>query len=285
MKKFTHEENVDFYLKSIYKIPLLSKEEEESLIKKIKEGDKEALQKLIMSNLRFVINIAKRYAGYGIPFSDLISAGNVGLIESAKKFDTSKGVRFISYAVWWIRQSIINTIQHESKIIKKPNRMYAYASKINNAYSYLKDTLNREPSIDEIISFLKTQGVKVEKEMVENYFLFKSVFLSLDTPIEGTDNDLVLEDTISVYNTLDIEKDINEEDLKRAIETLLDTLSPRERTILIHRFGLNGEEPKILNEVGEIVGLSRERVRQIENRILKKLRKIAKIKKLEDLIS
>jgi RNA polymerase primary sigma factor len=285
MKKFTHEENVDFYLKSIYKIPLLSKEEEESLLKKIKEGDKEALQKLIISNLRFVINIAKRYAGYGIPFSDLISAGNVGLIEAAKKFDTSKGVRFISYAVWWIRQSIINTIQHESEIIKKPNRMYTYASKINNAYSYLKDTLNREPSIDEIISFLKTQGIKVEKEMVENYFLFKSVFLSLDTPIETSDNDLVLEDTISVHNTLDIEKDINEEDLKRAIETLLDTLSPRERTILIHRFGLNGEEPKTLNEVGEIVGLSRERVRQIENRVLKKLRKIAKIKKLEDLIS
>jgi RNA polymerase primary sigma factor len=263
----------------------LSKEEEESLLKKIKEGDKEALQKLIMSNLRFVINIAKRYAGYGIPFSDLISAGNIGLIEAAKKFDTSKGVRFISYAVWWIRQSIINTIQHESEIIKKPNRMYAYASKINNAYSYLKDTLNREPSLDEIMSFLKTQGIKVEKEMIENYFLFKSVFLSLDTPIEGTDNDLVLEDTISVYNTLDIEKDINEEDLKRVIEALLDTLSPRERTILIHRFGLNDEEPKTLNEVGEIVGLSRERVRQIENRILKKLRKIAKIKKLEDLIS
>jgi RNA polymerase primary sigma factor len=107
----------------------------------------------------------------------------------------------------------------------------------------------------------------------------------LDTPIEGTDNDLVLEDTISVYNTLDIEKDINEEDLKRVIEALLDTLSPRERTILIHRFGLNGKEPKTLDEVGEIVGLSRERVRQIENRILKKLRKIAKIKKLEDLIS
>ena len=285
MKKFIHEENVDFYLKSIYKIPLLSKKEEESLLKKIKEGDKEALQKLVISNLRFVINIAKRYAGYGIPFSDLISAGNVGLIEAAKKFDTSKGVRFISYAVWWIRQSIINTIQHESEIIKKPNRMYAYASKINNAYSYLKDTLNREPSIDEIISFLKTQGIKVEREMVENYFLFKSVFLSLDTPIETADNDLVLEDTISVYNTLDIEKDINEEDLKRAIEALLDTLSPRERTILIHRFGLNDEEPKTLNEVGEIVGLSRERVRQIENRILKKLRKIAKIKKLEDLIS
>jgi RNA polymerase primary sigma factor len=285
MKKFTHEENVDFYLKSIYKIPLLSKEEEESLLKKVKEGDKEALQKLILSNLRFVINIAKRYAGYGIPFSDLISAGNLGLIEAAKKFDTSKGVRFISYAVWWIRQSIINTIQHESGIIKKPNRMYAYASKINNTYSYLKDTLNREPSMDEIISFLKTQGIKVEKEMVEDYFLFKSAFLSLDTPIEGADSDLVLEDTISVYNTLDIEKDINEEDLKRVIEALLDTLSPRERKILIHRFGLSGKEPKTLDEVGEIVGLSRERVRQIENRILKKLRKIAKIKKLEDLIS
>jgi RNA polymerase primary sigma factor len=107
----------------------------------------------------------------------------------------------------------------------------------------------------------------------------------LDTPIEGADNDLVLEDTISVYNTLDIEKDINEEDLKRVIEELLDTLSPRERTIIIYRFGLNGKEQKTLDEVGEIVGLSRERVRQIENRILKKIRKIAKIKKLEDLIS
>lgn len=120
MRKFNYEEGVEYYIRSIYKIPLLTPEQEKEILEKIKLGDKEAFQKLILSNLRFVINIAKRYAGYGIPLQDLISAGNIGLIEAAKRFDPSKGVKFISYAIWWIKQSIINTLSQEGDIIRKP---------------------------------------------------------------------------------------------------------------------------------------------------------------------
>jgi RNA polymerase primary sigma factor len=269
--KFLYEEELSAYFKSIQNIPLLSREEEEALIQRVKEGDKEALNKIILANLRFVIMIAKEYRGYGVPFADLISAGNVGLMEAAKKFDPSKGVKFISYAVWWIRQSIMETIWYESEIIKKPNKMYANASKIENTYSCLKETLGREPSIDDIVSFLNEQGVEIKKREVERYFLSKSIFLSLDTSTSMEDDALKLEGLISIFGTEDIERDLYEEELRNIIKSLLDKLTQRERDILVFRFGLDGNEPKTLDEIGKILGISRERVRQIEKKALKRL--------------
>lgn len=284
MRKFNYEEGVEYYIRSIYKIPLLTPEQEKEILEKIKLGDKEAFQKLILSNLRFVINIAKRYAGYGIPLQDLISAGNIGLIEAAKRFDPSKGVKFISYAIWWIKQSIINTLSQEGDIIRKLTKIQSLFQKISNAYFYLKDSLNREPSVDEIHSFLLREGLEVEKDTIENYLFFNQHFISLDEPILSQDEDIHLSDTISNSGTEDIERKLIDEDILKFIDELLDTLSPREKQILIHRFGLYGEEPKTLKEVGNIVGISRERVRQIEIRLLKKLRKLATKRKIEDLI-
>jgi RNA polymerase primary sigma factor len=278
MRKFPYgyEEELSVYFKSIQNIPLLSREEEEALIQRVKEGDKEALDKIVLANLRFVIMIAKEYRGYGVPFADLISAGNVGLVEAARKFDPSKGVKFISYAVWWIRQSIMEAIWHGNGIIRMSNKMYANAFKIDNACFYLREMLGREPSVDEIVAFLNEQGVKMKKREVERYFLFKSVFLSLDMPTSMDDDELTLEGLISASGTEDVERDLYEEDFKRMVDLLLSKLSQRERDVLVFRFGLDGEEPKTLNEIGKILGISRERVRQIEKSALKKLRKIAR---------
>ncbi|MBX0312014.1 MAG: RNA polymerase sigma factor RpoD/SigA [Sulfurihydrogenibium sp.] len=276
----------EIYLKSMSKVPLLSKEEEEELLKKVKEGSKEALDKLIVSNLRFVISIANQYAEFGVPFPDLVAAGNLGLVEAAKRFDPSKGVRFTTYAVWWIKQSIISTIWHETDIIRKPNRIQVHGSKINNAYTHLKEVLGREPTIDEIVSYLEEQGVKIDKSAVESTILYKKTFISLETPVESKseDDNLTIEGLISVHDTEDIEREIAEEDLKRATNEILEILSPRERAIIIYRYGLDGEEPKTLKEVGEILGISRERVRQIERRALKRIKKIALDKGLKDFL-
>lgn len=282
MKKFNYEEDVEYYLKSIYKIPLLSKDEEEEILSQIKEGKKEAFHRLIQGNLRFVVNIAKRYAGYNIPFQELISAGNLGLVEAAKRYDPSKGVKFISYAVWWIKQSIMELINKQTDIIKKPQKSYSIFSKIDNAYIRLKEELQREPTFEEIENFIKEEGI--DKDIIKSYFLNKKYFVSLDEPIDTDDEDMILSDLISNYGTEDIEKDILEDDIKYQLNKLLDYLSPREKKIIIHRYGLDGEEPKTLKEVGDILGISRERVRQIEVRALRKLKKLAKKHSIEDLI-
>lgn len=282
MRKFNYEEDVEYYLKSIYKIPLLSKDEEEEILSQIKEGKKEALHRLIQGNLRFVVNIAKKYAGYNIPFQELISAGNLGLVEAAKRYDPSKGVKFISYAVWWIKQSIMELINKQADIIKKPQKSYSIFSKIDNAYIRLKEELQREPTFEEIENFIKEEGI--DKDIIKSYFLNKKYFVSLDEPIDTDDEDMILSDLISNYGTEDIEKDILEDDIKYQLNKLLDYLSPREKKIIIHRYGLDGEEPKTLKEVGDILGISRERVRQIEVRALKKLKKLAKKHSIEDLI-
>ncbi|MEJ5172710.1 MAG: RNA polymerase sigma factor RpoD/SigA [Hydrogenothermaceae bacterium] len=285
MKKFRYEEGVDYYIKSIYKIPLLTVEEEEEVLKKVREGDKDALSKLIKSNLRFVINIAKRYAGYNIPFQDIISAGNLGLIEAAKRYDPSRGVKFISYAVWWIKQSIHQLINSQGDVIRKPDKVQNLATKIDIIYNRFKEENYREPTVEDIFEHLKKEGFEIDFETVKNYILNKKLFVSIDEPINSNGEDLYFEDILSLRGTEDVEEDIVKEDLERLVKEMLETLSEREKKILIHRYGLFGEEPKTLSEVGQIVGISRERVRQIESRLLKKLRKLAMKRSLKDLIS
>lgn len=286
MKRFRYEEGVDYYIKSIYKIPLLSPEEERQILDRIRQKDPEAISRLVQANLRFVINVAKRYAGYDISFQDLISAGNLGLIEAAKRYDTSKGVKFISYAIWWIKQSIHQLINNQSEIIRKPEKVQKIAiKKIDSVYAKIKQHNGREPDIEDIVAALKDEGIDIDIETVSFYISTKKTFTSIKEPIYNKDEELFLEDILSVSGTEELENDIIREDMERVVSELLSTLSHRERTILVHRFGLFGEEPKTLSEIGQIVGISRERVRQIESRLLKKLRKLATKKNLRDLIS
>lgn len=285
MRRFRYEEGVDYYLKSIYRIPLLSEEEERELLERVKVKDKQALSRLIQANLRFVVNIAKRYAGYGISFQDLISAGNLGLIEAAKRYDPSKGVKFISYAVWWIKQSIHQLLNNQGEIIRKPEKFQNISSKIENVYLKLKEDLGKQPDTEQIVEGLRREGFEIDKQTVELYISTKKSFLSIEEPIYTEDEELHFEDILSNSGTEEIEDTILKQEIESLITQLLDTLTDREKTILIHRFGLFDQEPKTLNEVGQLVGISRERVRQIENRLLKKLRKIATKKNLRDLIS
>lgn len=285
MRRFKYEEGVDYYLKSIYKIPLLSEKEERELLERVKLKDKQALSRLIQANLRFVVNIAKRYAGYSISFQDLISAGNLGLIEAAKRYDPSKGVKFISYAVWWIKQSIHQLLNNQGEIIRKPEKFQNISSKIENVYLKLKEDLGKQPDIEQIVEGLRGEGFEIDKQTVELYISTKKSFMSIEEPIYTEDEELHLEDILSNSGTEEIEDTILKQEIESLITQLLDTLTDREKTILIHRFGLFDQEPKTLSEVGQLVGISRERVRQIENRLLKKLRKIATKKNLRDLIS
>ncbi|ACO04136.1 MAG TPA: RNA polymerase sigma factor RpoD/SigA [Persephonella sp.] len=285
MRKFKYEEGITYYLNSISKIPLLSPEEEKEIAKKAKEGDKEALEKLIKSNLRFVVNVAKNYTGYGIPFQELISAGNIGLIEAAKRFDPERGVRFISYAIWWIKQSILQTIQSQKDIIKIPQKTQNLSMKIDTAYLELKERLNREPKYSEIKEYLKEhENIDIDEETIENYLLIKRHSVSLDTPVDMDEGTFFI-DLISKHSTKDIEENIVRESIEKEIEYILSHLSERERFIIVNRFGLNGEEPKTLREIGKELGISRERVRQIEIRALKKIRALATKKHLKDLLS
>lgn len=285
MRKFRYEEGVDYYIKSIYRIPLLSQQEEKEILERIKKGDRQALSRLIQANLRFVINIAKRYSGYNISFLDLISAGNLGLMEAAKRYDPSKGVKFISYAVWWIKQSIHQLINNQGDIIRKPDKLQSIGSKIENTYYRLKEIGGKEPSVEEIFENLKQEEPGADLETVKRYLESKRFFLSLDEPVVSNDEDLYLEDILSASGTEEVEKDLVKEDMERLIVQIMNNLSDRERKILIHRYGLFGEEPKTLSEVGQIIGISRERIRQIEAKLLKKLRKLAHKKNLRDLIS
>ncbi|WP_457621761.1 sigma-70 family RNA polymerase sigma factor [Persephonella sp.] len=285
MRKFKYEEGITYYLNSISKIPLLSPEEEKEIAKKAKEGDKEALEKLIKSNLRFVVNVAKNYTGYGIPFQELISAGNIGLIEAAKRFDPERGVRFISYAIWWIKQSILQTIQSQKDIIKIPQKTQNLSMKIDTAYLELKERLNREPKYSEIKEYLKEhENLDIDEETIENYLLIKRHSVSLDTPVDMDEGTFFI-DLISKHSTKDIEENIVRESIEKEIEYILSHLSERERFIIVNRFGLSGEEPKTLREIGKELGISRERVRQIEIRALKKIRALATKKHLKDLLS
>jgi len=285
MKKLTYEKGITYYLKMISKIPLLSAEEEKEVAYKAKEGDKEALEKLIKSNLRFVVNVAKNYTGYGIPFQELISAGNIGLIEAAKRFDPERGVRFISYAIWWIKQSILQTIQSQKDIIKIPQKTQNLSIKIDTAYLSLKEQLNREPKYTEIKEYLKKyENVDVDEETVESYLLIKRHSVSLDMPIDSDEGTFFI-DLVTKHSTKDIEEDIVKESIKKEIDYVLSHLNDREKYIIIHRFGLDDNEPKTLREIGKELGISRERVRQIEMRALKKIRALATKRHLKDLLS
>ncbi|NPA12562.1 MAG: RNA polymerase sigma factor RpoD/SigA [Aquificae bacterium] len=271
---------LNLYIQKMAKHPLLSPEEEKELAKRAKKGDKEALKKLVEGNLRFVVNVAKNFMGWGVPLTDLIAAGNLGLLEAAKRFDPDKDVKFISYAVWWIRQAIMQTIFQQTGAVRIPVKESLFISKVKETYEKLKEKLKREPTIEEIA---KEVGASPKK--VKNALQIVRMPYSLDKPIGEDGEEMTLLDVLSKKGTEDVEKEIVEESLHKELDKLLKVLDERERTIIEHRFGLNGKEPKTLTEVGELLGISRERVRQIEQRALKKLRTLAIKKHLKDFLS
>jgi RNA polymerase primary sigma factor len=267
-------DSLDAFLKSIAKIPLLSREEEIKLAKRAKKGDKEALKKLVESNLRFVVSVAKKYIGCGLPLHDLIAEGILGLIEAARRFDPDKGVKFISYAVWWIRQSIMQALAQQTGAVRIPVKQAVLVNKITRSYGELLKKLGREPTMEELAEYLE-----MDVKEIERLLSICQVPLSLDTPV-GDEEDTTFKDFLKGEGTAEVEERVVKEELKKSIQELLEQLTPQEKKIIIMRFGLDGNEPKTLREIGEKLGISRERVRQLENRAKKKMREYALRKKL-----
>ena len=270
---------LNLYIQQMAQHPLLSPEEEKELAIKAKKGDKEALKKLVEGNLRFVVNVAKNFMGWGVPLTDLIAAGNLGLIEAAKRFDPDRDVKFISYAVWWIRQAIMQTIFQQTGAVRIPIKESLFISKVKEVYEKLKEKLGREPTLEEIAKEVDSNPKKVRQALQ-----IVRMPYSLDMPM-GEEEDITLLDLLSKKGTEDVEKEVVEESLHKELSKLIKVLDEREREIIKHRYGLEGEEPKTLNEVGEMLGISRERVRQLENRALKKLRALAMKRHLKDFLS
>ena len=267
-------DSLDAFLKSISKIPLLTREEEIELAKRAKRGDKEALKKLVESNLRFVVSVAKKYLGCGLPLHDLIAEGILGLIEAARRFDPDKGVKFISYAVWWIRQSIMQALAQQTGAVKIPVKQAVLVNKITRSYGELLKKLGREPTSEELAEY-----VGMEPKEIERLITICQVPLSLDTPI-GDEEDTTFKDFLKGEGTAEVEEKVVKEELKQSIQEMLEQLTPQEKRIIIMRFGLDGNEPKTLREIGEQLGISRERVRQLESRAKKKMKEYALRKKL-----
>ncbi len=306
----TEQELINQYLKRISKIPLLTPEEEKELARRAKEGDEEALKKLVESNLRFVVSVAKQYIGYGLPFSELIAAGNLGLLEAAKRFDPDRGVKFISYAVWWIRQAIMQALSQQTGAVRIPLKQSHLISKIGTIYAELAKELEREPTPeevaekfsketiakelekelgrppteDEVEKRFRKEGYRISPEEVEKYLQVCRIPLSLDAPV-GENEDTFFVDFLSKHGTADVEEHVVQEVLEKEIYDLLDKLPEKERKVIELRFGLRGNEPKTLREIGEILGVSRERVRQLETRALRKLRSLAMKRHLKDFLS
>lgn len=266
------------YLNKISSFQPLSKEEEYKLGKKIQEGDQDALNKLILRNLKFVVSIANRYKNSGVNMTDLINQGNLGLVEAAKRFDPERGVKFISYAVWWIRQAIIQSLAEQSGTVKLPIKQASILYKINEAVESLTKKYGREPS-----SYELSQYLEMDTADIENILRVSRNYLSLEAPIkEGEDKSFI---DLLESESGSVEQNIIQSTLTEALEEIVDELSEREAKIIKWRFGLEGEAPKTLEEVGDTLKISRERVRQVESRALSKLRKKALKRKLSDYLN
>ncbi len=261
-------ESLDKYLNEINKIELLDHEEEVALAKKIKEGDQDALDKLTRANLRFVVSVAKQYQNNGLSLSDLINEGNVGLIKAARRYDETKGFKFISYAVWWIRQAILNAIIEYSRIVRIPVNKAASYNKIKEAIRYFSQEFEREPSREELADLLDLSINEVEGIMKSN-----NSFTSIDSPVSEEEGDATLLDLLADEDGASPDLQLLKESLKDQVQIELSKLSPREFFVLSCFFGLNENKPLSLDEISEQTGLSKERVRQIRDRGLIRLKR------------
>jgi len=278
-KKSSYDEgSLDQYLRDISIYPLINREEEARLARLIRVADEEALDKLVRSNLRFVVSVAKKYQNQGVSLSDLINEGNLGLIRAAHKFDETKGIKFISYAVWWIRQAILQALAEQSRIVRVPLNRAGTLHRIGKRANSLLQELGREPTHSEIAA-----GMDITEEEVTKTMSISQTHLSLDAPLTpGEDNRLLdyLPDTTSATpDELTFEKALTE-----AIEESLSGLKEREAKILRLYFGLDGEEPMTLEQIGALLGITRERVRQIKEKALSRLRHVTRARALESFL-
>jgi RNA polymerase primary sigma factor len=258
--------SLELYLKEIGKIAVLSTEKENILTARISEGDRKALEELINANLRFVVSVAKQYQNMGVKLSDLINEGNMGLIKAAERFDRTRGFKFITYAVWWIRQSIISSIADNSRMVRLPLHKIRIKNKINKAVNDFKHENFREPSTEELSDLLKLPPQNIE----ENLNFSNIHFLSMDEPFgEGNER---MSDLMPNEDSPNPEHGLIKNSLYTDLERLLRTLKPRDANILRKFYGLNGYNAQALEDIGDDIGLTRERVRQIKEQSLKKLK-------------
>lgn len=272
------EDGLESYLKKISTTPLLTREQEQTLAKSYRAGDESALDLLVRSNLRYVVSVAKHYRDCGLSLLDLINEGNVGLIQAAKRFDPERGVKFITYAVWWIRQAIMHALADQSGTVRLPIKQAGLLYRIGETYRRLIQENNQEPSIEEI-----AKAIKMKPQDLESIMRVYRAHLSLDTPIKDDDDTSYL-DMMEEHHSPSIEEHMVQASLAQQTEELLQELPPREQQILRLRYGFDGE-PKTLEEIGQEIGLSRERVRQIEKKAKLRLRAKAKTKSLRDYLN
>ncbi|MCL4137926.1 UNVERIFIED_CONTAM: hypothetical protein GTU68_040766 [Idotea baltica] len=272
--RITNRESIalDKYLNDISKIPLIGPEDEARLARKIKKGDEEALDSLVKANLRFVVSVAKQYQNQGLSLSDLINEGNVGLMKAAKRFDETRGFKFISYAVWWIRQSILQAIVEYSRMVRLPlNKVNAFNT-VNQALLRFVQDHEREPSISELSDLVEMPIKDIEKIMsgIKRH-------ISFDAPLsreEESGNSML--DLLADTNSGAPDLSLMQDSLKNEVKIGLSMLSPREADVIIAYYGLKDNQPRTLEEVGDLYGLTRERVRQIKERGLRRMRKSVK---------
>ncbi len=275
-KSFTNRESasLDKYLQEIGHEELLSVEEEVELAQKIKKGDRRALERLTRANLRFVVSVAKQYQNQGLSLPDLINEGNVGLIKAAEKFDETRGFKFISYAVWWIRQSILQAIAEQSRIVRLPLNQVGSVNKINRELNKFEQEHERRPSVNEIADRIDLPEEKVEEAMKAN-----NRHVSMDAPfVDGEDNSLL--DVLADNNMPMADKALVQESLRKEIDRAIDLLNDREQKVVRAFFGIGSPE-MTLEEIGDKYNLTRERVRQIKEKAIRRLRHNTKNKLLK----
>jgi RNA polymerase primary sigma factor len=276
-KQITNRESqsLDKYLQEIGKVDLLTPDEEVTLAQKIKEGDQIALEKLTKANLRFVVSVAKQYQNQGLSLGDLINEGNLGLIKAAQRFDETRGFKFISYAVWWIRQSILQALAEQSRIVRLPLNRVGSLNKISKTFSALEQEFEREPSPEELAEVLELTTNEVVDTMK-----ISGRHVSMDAPfVQGEDNTLL--DVLENNGEGTPDTGLMNDSLRKEVQRALSTLTQREADVIGLYFGLNGEHPMTLEEIGEQFDLTRERVRQIKEKAIRRLRHTSRSKALK----
>jgi RNA polymerase primary sigma factor len=279
VKQVTNRENasLDKYLQEIGRVDLITADEEVELAKKIKAGDKKALERLTKANLRFVVSVSKQYQNQGLSLPDLINEGNVGLIKAAERFDETRGFKFISYAVWWIRQAILQALAEQARIVRLPLNKIGTINKINKAFSELEQRFERPPSVEELAEALECSIDDIRQSMANN-----GRHTSMDAPlVEGDENSSSMYDVLPNDSLPSPEKNLVIDSLRTDIDRSLNTLTYREADVLRFFYGLDGKHPLSLEEIGEMFDLTRERVRQIKEKAIRRMKHASRSKILK----